>query len=276
MKFWKHSLMSRLVGRFSLLSMVAVFGVGAIAFWQAKSTLETLVLEHLEVSATLKASALDRWVRHRREETMALAALPELRDRTDILRSADEASAEFVAARAEIQKILRSAVVGRSDWVQVAVLSGGEGKIWVSTDRSRQGEYRDREPYFMAGRQETFVQNPYLSWGANEPTMTGATPLRNSKGESIAVLVVDLNLAKIDEIVDVRTGLGDRSKAYLIDRSGQVVGGRGLAQSDPSEKLKTPQIDGVLAGEDGSGFYLNDAGIPTIGVYRWVEAPELA
>ena len=276
MKFWKHSLMFRLVGRFSLVSIAAVFGVGAIAFLRAKSTLETSTLERLEVTATLKEQALERWIRNQREGTMALAALPELRAPASILHVAEESSPEFRAASAQIQQILRAVLATRADWVQVAILSVREGKIWVSTDFPRQGEYRNREPYFIQGRQETFVQNPYLSWGTNQPTMTVATPLRNTKGESIAVLVVDLDLTPLDEIVSDRTGLGNSGQAYLVDRSRNIVQSEGFAPSNLSHNAIAPGIEAALAGGEGSGFYLDRTGIPTLGAYRWVEAPELA
>jgi len=82
MKFWTKSLMSRLVVYFLLLSVITVFSVGAIAFAQARASIESLVFERLEVTATLKEETLGLWLENQLDATLSLAELPGIPDKT--------------------------------------------------------------------------------------------------------------------------------------------------------------------------------------------------
>lgn len=285
--------MSRWARWVFLLGSVAFCSIGAIGLWQRRA-IERLTLERLEDVAALKEASLNQWMRDRLEATLALAALPELRDRLEVLQGTDESSPEFDRVRTQIEAILRSARVG-SDWQAATVLSVDRGQIWVSTDRPRQGEFRNRELYFTRGRQKTFVQHLYFSWATNELTMTVATPLRNPQGETIAVLAVDLDWTGVDRIWRDDAGLEEGTQVYLVDRQGNTIGtegfGRETFSGSPSEispeispersspalskTFSSQGIDAALARKDGRGFYLNGAGIPTLGAYRWVDGWEL-
>lgn len=275
MKFWTKSLMSRLVVYFLLLSVVTVFSVGAIAFSQARASIETLVFERLEVTATLKEEAINLWVKNQLDATVSIAQLPGIIAEAETLLTAPESTLAFLTAHDLMQQYMGSALAGRPDLKEVFILAKVGGKIVFSTDPTREGEYRVRDRYFTQGKTQTFVQNVYPSPITQRPTMTISTPLRNDNGETMAVLAAHLNLANMDQIVADSTGLGEQGETYLVNNLRVFVSGEEFGREDFPRGGHSEGIDRALQRENGRGTYLNYAGVPVLGVYRWLEQQEL-
>ena len=275
MKFWTKSLMSRLVGYFSLLSLVTVSGVGAIAFVRARVTIQKLVFDRLEVTATLKEEALNLWIENQRHATISLAQLPEILTRARVLLTRDESTDEFVRAYALMEQYMASALAGRSELQEVFILRRIGGKIIFSTNRQREGEYRVKDKYFTEGLAKTFVQTIYLSPLTGKPTMTVSTPLRGQNGKLLGVLAAHLNLDKMDDLVLDRTSLGKSGETYLVDHFRLFVSAERFGREEFPRTLHTEGVNAALQEKDGQGLYLNYAQIPVIGVYRWLDEWEL-
>jgi signal transduction histidine kinase/CheY-like chemotaxis protein/HAMP domain-containing protein len=164
-----------------------------------------------------------------------------------------------------------------SDIQEISVLDDQEGKILISTEKKHEGEYRTAELYFARGRSGTYVQHFALSSLTGRPTMIIATPLFDAGGRRVAVLAAQFNLAKIDRLILERTGLGASGETYLVNASNVFVSAEALfsGQRFPGG-AHSEGIDAALQGVDGSGLYLNYAGVPVIGVHRWVDEREVA
>ena len=100
MKFWKKSLMARLVGYFLLLSLVTVSLVGYIAFIRAREALKQSVFDRLHAVATLKEDELNRWIDDQRRDVVFIAWLPEMRAQAGSLLSHPESDPDYQAAYA--------------------------------------------------------------------------------------------------------------------------------------------------------------------------------
>lgn len=268
--------MFRLISAFSALSVVTVSSAGAIAFIRARATIEKLVFDRLEVTATLKEEALNLWVENQREAVAALAQLGEIRDRASAVLNPNASETELVSGYIEIHQYLTSAITTRPEFLELFVLADVGGQIVASTDRSREGEYRVKDKYFTQGRQGTFVQNVYPSSSTGEPTLTISTPLRDRSGKRIGVLAAHLNLERMDRIILERTGLGNSGQAYLIDRFNLFVSAQRFGTAEFPRGVHSEAINNALLETDGNGLYLNYAGVPVIGVYRWLDDRELA
>lgn len=267
--------MSRLVVYFLLLSLVTVFSVGAIAFSQARASIKTLVFERLEVTATLKEEALNLWVKNQVDATVSLSQLPEILTEAQVLVTADESSIAFREARQQMQQYMASALAGRPDLKEVFILTPVGGKIVFSTDTSREGEFRVRDRYFIQGRTQTFVQNVYPSPVTQRPTMTISTPLRDNQGQTFGVLAAHLSLQQMDRIIFDSTGLGEQGETYLVNNLRVFVSGEEFGRQEFPRGGHSEGIDRGLQRENGRGSYLNYAGVPVLGVYRWLEKQEL-
>lgn len=273
MKFWTKSLMSRLVVYFLLLSVVTIFCVGVIAFQSAKASIQQLVFDRLEVTATLKEEALNLWVENQKNATVSLAQLPDIKTATAILLTANSPSPQWQEAYHQIKQSMASALAAKPDFKEVQLLTADEGKIIFSTDSRSEGQSRWQEQYFKQGLKNTFVQNVYFSSATHHPTLTISTPIIGDNQNKLAVLVAHFNLKRMEEIVFDQIGLGKTGATYLVDRDQNVVtGGRNHLPT----RVDSPGIKAALRGQDGRKIYLNYAGIPVIGVYRWLEQRELA
>ncbi len=276
MKFWTKSLMARLVSYFLLLSLVIVSLVGYIAFVQAREALKQSVLDRLNAVATLKEELLNHWVDMQRQDILLTAQLPEVQAQAKALLSHKESEPEYQAAYAHLLEYLTLIAANRPDLQEIFILTDVGGKIILSTNKSHEAEYHVKAGYFTQGRLGTFVQNVYPSPVTIKPTMTIATPLLDETGRRLGVLAAHLNLERMDQIVLERTGLGESGETYLVDKFNVFVSGERFGRQESLRGVHTEGIDTAMQGIDGAGLYLNYAGVPVIGVYRWLDDRELA
>jgi GAF domain-containing protein/HAMP domain-containing protein len=276
MKFFKKSLMARLVIYFLLLSVVVMSLVSHIAFVQAKETLTQSTYDRLSAIATLKEDELNQWVNTQRQDVRFITQLSEVQGHAEALLTREETEPEYQAAYNFLTDYLTSIIASKTDLQEIFILTDVGGKIVLSTDKTHEGEYRVTNSYFTQGRLDTFVQNVYPSPETGKPTMTVATPLRDETGQRLGVLAAHLNLENMDRIILERAGLGASGETYLVDRFNVFVSEALFGRQEFPRGVHTEGIDAALKGVDGSGLYLNYNGAPVIGVYRWLDDRELA
>jgi HAMP domain-containing protein len=308
MKFIRKSLLTQLVSSFSLLSLVTVSLVSYSAYQRARESLENSVFDRLNVAAALKEFELNQWFANQRQEVLLLARSPLIIENLSALlantntaaiapeegapvaetQTAESAEAEAdAAAELAILSGYFADVVDVKTTIQgVDILTNG-GIVVFSTDAAQLGIYKglgNNITYFDADNQSAFVPNIYTSALTGQPTVTLATPILNEAGDRQAVIAITLNLDSINQIIRERTGLGETGETYLVQRlsqgnvfvSGQTEDARthdalGRASVPSDGTVSSEGIDNAMQGIDGTGLYENYAGIPVIGVYRWVD-----
>jgi len=275
MNFWKKSLMARLVGYYLLLSLVTVGLVGFIAFTQAREALKQSIFNRLEAVSTLKEDVLNRWIDDQRRDVVFIAWLPEVGKQAGLLLSQPETSPEFQSAYTILSEYLKFLVTSTSDSAELFILDL-DGKIILSTDKSHEGLSQGEAPFFIQGRSE-LTQSIDTAPLSGQPTITIATPLFDERKRRVGVLASHLNLPRIDRLILERTGLGSSGEIYLVNTSNMFISSEALySNQEYPSGVHSEGIDTALQGKDGYGLYLNYAGIPVIGVYRWVDDREVA
>jgi signal transduction histidine kinase/HAMP domain-containing protein len=267
--------MARLVGYFLLLSLVTVSLVGYIAFLRAREALKQSVFDRLHAVATLKEDELNRWIDDQRRDVVFIAWLPELRAQAGSLLSHPQSDPDYQTAYAVLTEYLKFVVTSTSDSAELFILDLN-GNIVLSTDKAHEGQSQAEALYFIQGRSK-LTQHIYTSPLTGKPTIAIATPLFDERKRRVGVLASHLNLARIDRLILERTGLGDSGETYVVNTSSAFVSAEALfsGQEFPGG-VHSEGIDAALQGADGSGLYLNYAGVPVIGVYRWVDDREVA
>ena len=275
MRFWKKSLMARLVGYFLLLSLVMVSLVVIIAFTRAREALMGSIFNRLEAVATIKEDELNRWIDDQRRDVVFIAWLPEVGEQAGYLLSQPETSPEYQNAYSVLTEYLKFLVTSTSDSAELFILDL-DGKIVLSTDKSHEGQSLAEAPFFIQGRSR-LTQNIDTSPLTGQPTITIATPLFNERKRRVGVLASYLDLPRIDRLILERTGLGSSGETYLVNTSNSFVSAEALfsGQEFPGG-VHSQGIDAALSEVDGQGLYVNYAGVPVIGVYRWVDDREVA
>lgn len=276
MGLWRTSLMARLVGYFLLLSLVTVGLVSFSAYWRARQALERSVFENLNASASFKEGELNRWVTDQAKDVSLMATSPYLVTTSQTLFSLPETDPAFRQQHQSLLAYLQQVVTARQDWQEVLLLTADGGQIRLSTIPDFEGQYRVSDRFFVEGKQGLFIQTVYPSPITAKPTMTISYPLTTEEGAVFGVLAVNLNLDRMDEIIQDRTGLGETGETYLVDQFNVFISSQRFGRDDYPRGVHTEGINAALAGESGSGMYTNYAGVPVIGVYRWVDAQNLA
>jgi signal transduction histidine kinase len=275
MNFWKKSLMARLVGYYLLLSLVTVGLVAVIAFTQAREALKQSIFNRLEAVATLKEDTLNRWIDDQRRDVVFIAWLPEVGEQSGYLLSRPESAEEYQSAYTTLSEYLKFLVTSTSDSAELFILDL-EGNIILSTDKSHEGLSRAEASYFIQGRSR-LAQSINTSPLTGQPLITVATPLFDERKRRVGVLASHLNLPRIDRLILERTGLGSTGEIYLVNSSNRFISSEALySNREYPAGVHSEGIDTALQGKDGYGLYINYAGVPVIGVYRWVDDREVA
>jgi len=269
--------MARLVGYFLLLSLVTVGLVSFSAYWRARKALERSVFEGLNASATFKEGELNRWITDQAKDVSLLATSPYLLDESQALLRQSTQGGELRQGHRRVLTYLQQVLTVRQDWQEVLLLTADGGQIILSTTPAFEGQYRVSDKFFVEGKQDLFIQPVYPSPLTAKPTMTISHPLVDTaSGAVLGVLAVNLNLDRMDEIIQDRTGLGETGETYLVDQFNVFVSSQRFGSDDYPRGVHTTGINAALAGDSGSSMYSNYAGVPVIGDYRWVEAQQLA
>ncbi len=267
---WRRSLRARLIAYFLVLSTITALVVGAIVYVRATGDLTNAIYDRLGAVAAVKADAIDRWVDEQSRNVVFVSSMPGVGDdaRT-YLDPASPASAREQAAT-ELRADLKTVVSKTADAEEIYILDLS-GTIQLSTLAQDEGKSQADQPFFKGGASQTTVQNVYVSSLTNQPTMTVATPLfdQNGLGQRVGVLAANLSLARLDQIVQQRTGLGETGRTYLVGPDRRLISsttagaGAGVLDSAAIEQA-------VVDHQDGQGLYLDDRNVPVIGVYTWL------
>ena len=206
----RQSRQGRLFRKYLLLLLTLVSGVllasGAISLYFSYQEHRTALGSLQEEKAVAAASRIEQYIRQIQQQ-LAFAALPQL-DASDVeLR------------RIEFLKLLRQV----PEVTDIAQLDGdGREQVLVSRlgmDVLRSGKDRSQEPAFRNAKRGQPWVGPVYFRKETEPYMTIAI---RSGGDGSPVTIADVNLKFIWDVVS-RIKIGDKGKAYVVDRSGYLV-----------------------------------------------------
>lgn len=276
MTFWSRSLVVRLVGYFSLLSLITVSSVGVLTYLGARVAIKRLVFDRLRVTATLKEDALNLLLDNQEEATIAIARLSELQEQAEILATQAPSDREFQIAYDLAQQSLGSFLVGHAEIEEVTILDAQTGEILLSTQQKNEGEFRQQSPYFRQGLEDTAIQPLSLLSAEQQPTIIISTPLQNAEAENIAVLAAHIRLTPILQIVSESTGLGKSGKVYAVDPRYNYYAITSSGQLLVRENVRSPGIDEAIQGGAGGGLYPNYEGVSAIGYHGWIDRLQIA
>ncbi|GAB4278620.1 MAG: hypothetical protein Kow0080_30360 [Candidatus Promineifilaceae bacterium] len=270
--------MVRLVSYFLFLSLGSTIILSVVIYFQAKATLTNSVFDRLQAVLFLQERGLKHWSDDQYQDTLFVANLPDIQVKAIQLLTRETAvnTPAYQSAYQYLSRRLQEIQQQKPNLQEIFLLSTRGGKVLVSSDASHEGEYRVLDSYFLHGKQKTFVQTVYPSPVTGKPTITISTPVYDDNGYVIGVLAVHLNLELMDEIVLERTGLGETGETYLVDKFNVFVSGERFGREDYPRGVHTSAIDAAVGRNSGQGLYLNYAGVPVIGVYKWVDSLEVA
>ncbi len=275
MKLFTKSLVSRLVLSFLGVSLITVLIMGYLSYERARAALESAVYERINATLELKEDALNRWVDEKVDDLIFVKTQQRFHRSAELLLSGTDREG-MSSAYSVLFGVFQTMFVNMQDFSEIALLSRPGGRVVVSSKLENEGDFRLSDTYFIQGLKGTCIQEVYLSPVTFQPIITVATPIRDETGRAIGVMAAHLDMDRMDEIILRRSGLGESGEAYLVDSTNTFVAGRGFGRADYPRGAHSPGIKKALMGESGEGLYLNYAGVPVVGAYRWIPERNLA
>ena len=161
------------------------------------------------------------------------------------------------------------------DWQEVFILDLN-GQIVISTDPSREKDYRTLDNFFKGGLKSVYIQKIYPSPITYGPTITISAPLKNENQNLLGVIAMHVNLNRIDQIILEETGLGQSGESYLVDRYRAFVSGERFGRDEFLKGAESEGINQAVTGKRGTQLYDNYRGIPVIGSFLWIDSIDAA
>lgn len=281
MQFWNQHLTTKVASSFLLLSLVAVGVVGGVAFVKAREALKQASFDRLSVTATLKEEEITRWFEDQQRDFLLTTRFPDVQANLKILLSREISDTNYKAAYTLLSKYLLEVAELKPNLNEIFILDRSN-RVILSTDKIHEGQYEILANITYVEHVEpgdTFAPIFYVSPVTGKPSVTLATPLRDKGGVRQGIILAHLNLDRVDRIVRESTGLGESGETYLV---GSLVTKNTFISREQANTQEFPQgissqgIDAAMSGVSGSGLYRNYAGVPVIGVYRWLNDQDLA
>ena len=200
----------RLFRKYLLLILTLVTGAlltsGAISVYFSYQEIKAALSNLQREKAIAAASRIEQYIRQI-EQQLAYAALPQL-DAADV----ELRRIEFLKLLRQLPEVTDIAQIDGDGREQIAVSRLGMDRIGSGIDRSQEPSFRDAKrgkPWF----------GPVYFRKETEPYMTIAV---RSGGDAGPVTVADVNLKFIWDVVS-RIKIGDKGKAYVVDRNGFLI-----------------------------------------------------
>ena len=274
MKLPQLSLTTKIANYFLLLALITVGIVGGVAYFRARQALQQAAFARLNVAATLKEEEITRWFEDQQRDFLLTSQMPDVKKNVTILLSSPT-----TAEREQVYQVLaeyfQEVTQIKPSLKEIFVLDRSN-KIILSTNPEREGDYEILANITYVEQVKlgaNFAPIFYVSPFTRKPAITLAKPLPQG------MIVVDLNLARIDQIVREKTGLGISGETYLvgslISKNSFIAGNSNNNQTFP-DGINSAGIDAAMSGISGYGLYLNYANYPVLGVYRWLNEQDIA
>lgn len=273
-----------LLTAFLILAIVPLSIVSWYAARRERHDIQAEVTAKLSYAATMTETQVRQWVKDRMASLALLAALPVTEENTSALVTADagrrwsgsdETTADTAAIRNELRAQLKALAEQDPAFRRLAVLDG-ERQILVSTDPQAEGSSVESTIAYSLEQPSDFH---YITSGpTNDAGAVIAQPIRyrgkrsgpisDLDGKMLGLLVGWLDLSEPVQAMPAIGGLEETGEIYLVDSSGTAL--------PRGQTVSSPGIEAALSGENSHGLYENYAGVPVIGVYRWMPDLELA
>ena len=274
MKLPKLSLTTKIANYFLLLALISVGIVGGVAYLRARQALQQAAFARLNVAATLKEEEISRWFEDQQRDFLLTSQMPDVRKNLNILLSYPT-TAEREQAYQVLAWYFQVVTQIKPSLKEIFVLDRSN-KIILSTNPEREGDYEILANITYVEQVKlgaNFAPIFYVSPVTRKPAITLAKPLTQG------MIVVDLDLARIDQIVRKKTGLGTSGETYLvgslISKNSFIAGNSNNNQTFP-DGINSAGIDAAMSGISGYGLYPNYANSPVLGVYRWLNEQDIA
>ena len=263
----QRSLMARLLAYFLILTLVPLAVRGYMVYDSGRQSLINQVEAHLDSVATLKEQEIKNWVEHLQHTLTWISASPQISSDTAILVTHPADAPEYLAAlESLVTEFQRIVILGHV--LPVFLLNGTSGMVVASSDMAWEGKFRESEPYFIQGKNSTYVSDIFYSLALGQPTMVISAPVKDNSGQLLGVLAAHADMERLSELMLEWGGLGETGETFLVNKSNLLITNTGFAPDGAFKKwIFGEGTQWALDGRSGVSLFIDYRGEPVIGAF---------
>ncbi|HSL30629.1 MAG TPA: cache domain-containing protein, partial [Anaerolineales bacterium] len=264
----------RLALVFILFALAISAGVGILAYYSGRLSLEAAAKTELQSTALEKEAALEAWIFERESSISALARSGYILEQLVEFRESEHNS------RQAHDRLIRELSVHTGPgqaFLTLFILAPEDGRVIASVDSGEEGDLRTNLAYFIEGKSGIYTTPIYYSPDLLVPAMTTAAPLYSAEGKLLGVLAGRLNLEELNAIIQRRSALRETDDAFLVNRENQFVTQPRFIPDPAVLKVgvHTELVQRCLAGDSNTMSAVDYRGVPVIAVYRWLSTRQM-
>lgn len=269
-----RSLQSRLLILLVLFSVTPALVLGSGLSWYSSTSTRQRAEDTLNSISVEKEAQVKQWV-------ISLQAILDYETQRGvenqylpILLATESSSSVFQAAYNDQLRLFENTLQANPDFEELSLISL-DGRIIISTRPVRQGETIQGDDLFNEGLKGPYLASPIFDQDVEQISIQLSQPVKDPSGSTIGVLAGRTNLIRLNKLLQEVIAIGETGETYLVSkdflllsqtRQAGFIAGKDYARTAGAEQV-------ILTQQPGVSTYLNYAGIPVIGSYRWL--PEL-
>jgi len=205
-----------------IILFTAFFGV--VSYQLAKKDLEKEISRHMWMVANSQARHIAALLHGDVHIVEASARSPII---SKFLKTSDKS--ERSGYSDELSRWINAFIDPEGQIYEVMVLDRA-GMIVASTDPESVGLNRSSDPYFIDGKEKSYIKDAYFSnttkrrsIAVSTPVLDGKHGVQGEKGELLGVVVFRIEMARFDKVLASSAPLGKTGENYLVNKEGFMI-----------------------------------------------------
>ncbi|RLC56230.1 MAG: hypothetical protein DRI30_06210, partial [Chloroflexi bacterium] len=229
LNFIRKSLMSKLILLFTGITLMIIYTVGYISFTSAKDALEESLSQSLTAVATGREDAVKLFLDMVMRETELLAANGKIQIFINIANKKERGDeVDEVALKRlveDLTKIELNEFFEITDFFDYTII-GKNGRVQLSTNKTRIGEDLSQDENFMRGLKEKFFIDIAIDEITGKQNLKIVAPIFShdiSHTNAIGVIIAKAETLWLNNITANREGLGETGEVYIVNKDGFMI-----------------------------------------------------
>ena len=233
------------------------------------------VRDTLNTNSILKDTQISTWIEDLRRELP-----PQLENRNQditFLLTLDPDSTTYRALKTQIRADLQLTVES-SKYLDELFILDNTGTVFLSTDPIQENKSYGNSLLFQRGLSELYLQPVSYELSRKGHSIFLSMPIETVTGETAGVFATRADMARIDEIMLERSGLGETGETYLVTPNFALFTQSHNPRYQPEITFIRSEAArrAIKQNQNGTATYRNYEGETVIGSYRWIPQLQLA
>jgi GAF domain-containing protein/HAMP domain-containing protein len=253
-----------------LPGLVVAAGTALFSFQASESRTR----QQLESVAVSRQAQLDAWLENLQLNLAVVLNLEAYSLRNLLVADPESQSFRFSYV-VELERLQET--VAQLEDFDVLFLVDDQGLVVLSTDVTDRYQMLDDQLFFWQGLQGLYTSPLQYSPLLDELAVTVALPIEDAAGRKLGVLAGQAGVDRLNALMGNWTGLGETGEIYLVDDRYRPI--TALRSGTAPDVVVSDGIKTVLQERPTRNVfepYVNYAGYPVLGVYRWLPSLDLA